>query len=869
MMRHYLTVKEQYKDAIILYRLGDFYEMFFEDAVAASATLDLTLTGRDCGLEERAPMCGVPYHAVDQYIAKLIASGFNVAICEQLNTPQEAAGGMVERGVIRVITAGTVIEDSMLDGQRNNYLACAYIENGNYALAWCDVSTGEFNTAKFDNEKEMEDLLVSIEPAEIIANEKGVDIVNSFDSVKFCKIVKAKTYFEWSFSLSSAKKILLDSFKVATLQSFGVEDDKFLICACGALMQYLCDTQKRSLYHITKISNVTIKSFMCIDANTRRNLEIAETLRDKRKKGSLLSVIDNCHTNMGSRNMRRWVEQPLQDCIEINRRLDAVEELYNNIQLRAELADILPTIRDIERLVSKIAYGSLMPKDCLAIAKSMSVLPHLKDALSCCKSELLKECCNSIDTLPELTQTLESAISDDAPNVLKDGGYIKDGFNKELDNYRNARKNGKIWIAELEAREREATGIKTLKVGFNRVFGYYIEVSTLNKDKVPYRFVRKQTLSNGERYITDELKNFEETVLNAEENATKLEQRIFITIKEELARVIPILQKNALCVAVCDTLNSFALASAKNRYCRPNISNDIKHIYIKDGRHPVVEELLAKNQFVANDTLLDNESNRTLVITGPNMAGKSTYMRQVALITLMAHIGCFVPAVSAEIALTDRIFTRVGASDDLAFGQSTFMVEMVEVATILRNATPNSLVILDEIGRGTSTYDGLSIAWAVMEYVSQNIKARTLFSTHYHELAELEGILNGVKNYKVLVRETNDGIVFLRKIARGGANKSFGIEVASIAGVPEQVISRAKEIAEHLEQNTANQDNSKVMSAFLQNSKKTQMTFFAPSYANEIVESIKSTDVDNLTPLQALSMLGDLKEKIKRKEKSR
>ena len=855
MMKFYLTLKEKYSDALLFFRLGDFYEMFFEDAKIASKELDLTLTGRDCGLEERAPMCGVPFHAADGYIAKLVQKGYKVAICEQLTEPEQ--GKLVERDVVRVVTPGTVIEDNILDDKKNNYLACIFACDKCYALSWIDVSTGEFNTfqSEYSDFSSIEDVLATFSPTEIIANEYAAEQAKDLSSIRVGRLPKFQKYYEWAFDYDTARNALLKQFGLTTLSKFEFEDKKYAVCAAGALMNYVNDTQKRSLAHISSIRYVQNNKYLIMDNNCRRNLEICENTRDSSKKATLLWVLDKTRTNMGARNLRRWLEQPLRDSKAINARLDSVEEFVGNTRMRTNLYEMLADIRDIERLTSKVAYGNPTPKDLLALGLSLKALPPVKQLLSNAKSSMLCEIRDNIYLLEDTAQKLVDAIDDNPPALMKDGGYIKEGYCKELDELRHAGSLGKQWLANLETQEKESTGIKNLKVGYNKVFGYYIEVSKTNVDKVPYRYQRKQTLTTGERYITQELKEIEEKLLGAKENALEIESRIFEELKLDLLKVIAQLQSTSKAIAYCDSLLSLAVVAISNNYVKPTINDTIEGITIKSGRHPVVESLMKNNEFVPNDTELDCCQNRTMIITGPNMSGKSTYMRQVALITLMAHVGSFVPAKSASISITDRIFTRIGASDDLAYGQSTFMVEMVEVATILQNATFRSLLILDEIGRGTSTFDGMSIARAVLEDVNNRIRCKTLFSTHYHELTEMEDCLDGVKNFKILASEVDKGVVFLHKIARGGTNKSFGIEVAKYAGIPQNVIKRAKEISKLLESNP------------LTTQKKTQIddnNLFEMSKDAELKDVISKIDIENITPMQAICKLAELIEIAKR-----
>ncbi len=851
MMKYYLSVKENYKDAILLFRLGDFYEMFFDDAKLASELLDLTLTGRDCGLEQRAPMCGVPYHAVDGYISKLISKGYKVAICEQLTSPEESKG-MLERDVIRVITPGTVIEDDILDDKKNNYLVSVAVCKNTFALAWADVSTGEFSTLEKEltDFSSIEDALITVNPAEIICNSATLALADTVSQMRLSKLPKFQNYNEWSFELSNAEKSLKEQFGVASLDMFEIKDKKACIMASGALCTYLKETQKRALSHISGLRYVRNERYMVLDSTARRNLEITVNARDGSTRATLLKVMDKTRTSMGARQLRRWLEQPLRDEKEINNRLDAVEELINASRIRSNLDGLIGCVKDLERLCTKLVYGNPSPRDFISIKQSLEVIPQLKKTLAQCKNPLLLSLESRMSELESEYNMLSDMLDDNPPAMTKDGGFIREGYSEELDGYRNANKDGKSWLAKLENDEKEATGIKNLKVGYNKVFGYYIEVSKGNVDKVPFRYVRKQTLTTGERYITEELKNIEDKILGAVEKSIKLELAMFESIKLQMLKVIPMLQSTARAVAICDTLLSFAKLSAANNYCKPVINDSIEGISIKDGRHPVVEALMKADEFVPNDTELDCYQNRTMIITGPNMAGKSTYMRQVALITFMAHVGCFVPAKSAQIAITDRIFTRIGASDDLAYGQSTFMVEMVEVATILQNATMRSLLILDEIGRGTSTFDGLSIAKAVLEDVTSRIRCKTLFSTHFHELTSLEGSLKGAVNYKIVAAEKDKGIIFLHKIMRGGTNKSFGIEVAKLAGLPQKVIARAKAVSKELESDA---HKSKIAK-----SEERVPDMVDMMQQNEILEELRRLDVNNMSPIQALTTLSEL-----------
>ena len=873
MMKHYLEIKEKYKDSVIFYRLGDFYEMFFEDAIQVSKELDLTLTGRDCGLEERAPMCGIPFHAADTYISKLIEKGYKVAICEQLTEPKP--GKMVERDVIRVITPGTVVDETMLENNKNNYIMSLGIFSKNenkenislgdiigIGVAYCDISTGEFVLEELTgtNEKifkDLNDLIVRVMPAEIVVNEKSKDILNLTQVIKSKLVSYIGNLSEQDFEENFAILHLNSQFGKDYLENLEKNRGKFAVRTAGALVKYLNDTQKRGLSHINQIQYAEESAVMQLDINTRRNLELTETIRDRKKKGSLLHILDNTSTCMGSRLFRTWLMNPAQDDREINARLDAIEEIISNIILREELHNKLKNITDIERIAGRIAYGNFNPKDALSLKIACLQLPSIKRIISNFSSSKFINYKEKFDSLEDLYELLENAISENAPALTREGGIIKESFNSDLDKYRNAGKEASNWLAELEVKERELTGIKNLKIGFNRVFGYYIEVNKSQINNVPYRYQRKQTIANNERYITEDLKIIEEKVMGASEQALKLEISIFEDIRNILLENLKRIQKTAKILAELDCLLSGAIVSVKNNYCKPKISKKIKHIKIVGGRHPVVESLL-KDSFVANDTYLNNDTDKSMIITGPNMAGKSTYMRQVAIIVLMAHIGLYVPATSAEICITDKIFTRIGASDDVSFGQSTFMVEMTEVAYILNNATSSSLAILDEIGRGTSTFDGLSIAWAVMEYISKNMEMKTLFSTHYHELTELEGVLEGVKNYRVTVKEFNDEVIFLRKVVRGGANKSFGIAVAKLAELPNEVIKRAKVISENLEKADINHQIAKQNLSNNENYEEVQRT------NSKVVGILKDIDINKLTPLSAFEILADLIEKVKK-----
>lgn len=851
-MVHYLELKEKYNDCVIFYRLGDFYELFFEDAEEISKVLDLTLTGKNCGLDERAPMCGVPYHSADAYIAKLVAKGYKVAICEQLTEPKK--GQIVERDVVKVVTAGTLTEESMLDKDRNNYILCLYYANDKLSVTYSDILTGEFHLYSFDKEIEtnFSNLFTRLSPSQVIGNKAGKIFYNNLALQTLGTMPKFEEYYEFAFNFPKCKENILKQFGENALSVFELKKENDII-SIGALLEYLFETQKRSIRNINKIISHKKDNFLNIDINTRRNLEIVEAIRDKRRYGSLLWLLDKTKTPMGARLFRTYLDEPLKDSAKINARLDGVEEFSKNLIMRDKVKDALKNIRDIERISGKIGYGNVMPKDLLALKDSLSELPKLREALSSAKEKSLLNLSEEIVDFSKIHTLLSNAISDTPPAVLRDGGYIKAGFNDELDELRNFKKNSTDAVLELERREREKTGLKNLKIRFNNVFGYYIEVLKSQAELVPLRYQRTQTLTNAERYTTNELKELEEKVLSADENSIKLEEKIYKALIDYLANYISHFQTVSKVVAEIDCLLSLAECAVKYNYVRPTINKNVKAIKIVGGRHPVVEQFVKNGNFIANDALLDNGENLMSIITGPNMAGKSTYMRQVALITFMAHIGSFVPAESAEITITDRIFTRVGASDDLAFGQSTFMVEMSEVALILSNATEKSLVVLDEIGRGTSTFDGLSIAWAVVEYIAKNVKCKTLFATHYHELSELEGVIEGVKNYKITVKEIGDSVVFLRKIVRGHANKSFGVEVAKIAGVPERVIDRAKEISENLERVNKRLD----LDIFSEDEER-QRAEKNNKLGQKILSILKDVDMNRMTPMESFEVLNDL-----------
>ena len=871
MMQKYLETKEEYKDCILFYRLGDFYEMFFEDAKTVSRELELTLTGKNCGLDERAPMCGVPHHAVESYLNKLISKGYKVAICEQVEEPK-LAKGLVKREVTRIVTPGTNLDIQALEESRNNYLICVIYIEDRFSLAACDVTTGEFCVTEMDSPRKLLDEVYKYEPAELICNDafllSGIDI----EDLKYKLNLAVYSLEAWYFDDELCARKLNEHFGIDSLSCFDLNPGDCRVISAGALLCYLYETQKNSLRQIRTIRNYNVSEYMILDSATRRNLELTETIRDKLKRGSLLGVLDRTKTAMGGRALRSFVEQPLIDRGRINGRLDAVEELQKKVITREEIREYLNPVYDLERLMSRVIYKSANPRDILALGQSLKMLGPVKTQLKDFNSEVLKRLYNDLDTLDDLRDLIEQAISDEPPLQIKEGGIIREGYNETVDSLRNAKKEGKSWLASLESKDRERTGIKNLKIKYNRVFGYYFEVTNSFKDMVPDDYIRKQTLANAERYTTDELKELEDTILNSEEKLFSLEYDLFCEIRDTLADNIDRILKTAGVIAELDVYASLAYVAEKNHYCRPKV-NERGVIDISKGRHPVVEQMMNSGMFINNDTHLDNGKNRISIITGPNMAGKSTYMRQAALIVLMAQIGSFVPAESANIGIVDRIFTRVGASDDLASGQSTFMVEMAEVANILRNATSNSLLILDEIGRGTSTFDGLSIAWAVVEYISNPklLGAKTLFATHYHELTELEGKLDSVNNYCIAVKEQGDNIVFLRKIVRGGADKSYGIQVAKLAGVPDFVIDRAKEIVDELSDNdiTVNvksiaekKEEKKSRVKRLDEVDLNQMSLFDTVTDDDIVNELKGLDLNNMTPMDALNTLSRLQNRL-------
>ena len=863
MMQKYLETKEEYKDCILFYRLGDFYEMFFEDALIAARELEITLTGKDCGLPERAPMAGIPHHAAEVYAEKLIEKGYKVAICEQLEDPKEAKG-IVKRGVIRILTPGTIVESNLLEEKKNNYIMSICKSGIYFGISVCDISTGEFYSSEIKGENNFALLLDEIArfaPSEIIANSMMFECQEEMDKIRerfsiYMSRFSDKFFTDEVGNLALDYNILENKREVTNLK-----ERPLAVKSINALLEYLNETQMTSLEHINTIKIYNLSKYMALDINARRNLEITEKMRDKSKKGTLLWVLDKTSTSMGGRLLRRWLNDPLLEVKDIQERLDAVKELKDNMMLRGEITDTLKKVYDIERLAGKMTYGNANARDMITLKNSLERLPEVKNVLAMCQSHKLKELYENLDELKDVFALIEKSIVEDPPMTIKDGGIIKLGYDSEIDTLKRASTEGKTWLAKLEADEKEKTGIKTLKVGYNKVFGYYIEVSKSFVSQVPERFIRKQTLTTGERYITEELKTIENQILGAEEKVVNLEYNAFVEIRTEIAKNIKRLQKTANVISTLDVLSSFAQVAEDMNYCMPVVKDD-GVINIKEGRHPVIEKMIGSGNFVPNDTYLDKNGDRLAIITGPNMAGKSTYMRQVALITLMAQVGSFVPATEAQIGVVDKIFTRVGASDDLSMGQSTFMVEMMEVATILKEATENSLVILDEIGRGTSTYDGLSIAWAVAEYIANKEKcgAKTLFATHYHELIELADKQEGIKNYSIAVKEKGEDIIFLRKIVEGGTDESYGIHVARLAGVPKVVTKRADEILTSLERKSMlsgkkqEKESKKVVEG--------QFDMFNFKLA-EIAHEIDKIDLNELTPIDALNTLVKIKEKMK------
>ena len=874
MMQQYMETKKEYKDCILFYRLGDFYEMFFDDALTASRELEITLTGKNCGLEERAPMCGIPYHAVDGYLNKLVSKGYKVAICEQVEDPKQAKG-IVKREVVRIVTPGTNLNTQALDETKNNYIMCIVYSADRYGLSVADVTTGDYLVTEIDSSTKLRDEIYKFMPSEIICNEafymSGMDL----DDMKNRIGITIYSLDAWYFDDAICERTLKEHFHVSSLEGLGLKDYDCGVIASGALLQYLLETQKNDLTHLSRLTGYVTGKYMLLDSSTRRNLELCETLREKQKRGSLLWALDKTRTAMGGRTLRKYVEQPLIDAESIDERLNSVEELKNNAICREEIREYLGAIYDLERLMSRVTYQSANPRDLIALKSSLAMLPPIHCILADMSTKGLCDIREQMDTLEDLCSLITEAIQEEPPLAMKEGGMIREGYSEEVDRLRNAKSDGKTWLAELEAKEREKTGIRTLKVKFNKVFGYYLEVTNSFKDQVPEYYTRRQTLANAERYTIPELKELEDTILGAEDKLYALEYQLYCEVRDKIAAEVVRIQKTAKAVAKLDVFASLAVVAERNNYVRPKINEKVV-IDIKNVRHPVVEKMIPNDMFIANDTYLDDKKNRIAIITGPNMAGKSTYMRQSALIVLMAQIGSFVPAKSANIGLVDRIFTRVGASDDLASGQSTFMVEMTEVANILRNATSKSLLILDEIGRGTSTFDGLSIAWAVVEHISNGklLGAKTLFATHYHELTELEGKISNVNNYCIAVKENGDDIVFLRKIVKGGVDKSYGIQVAKLAGVPDSVIARAKEIAEELSDSDIALRINEAASAETDPKPKAkaprydevdlaQFSLFDTVKDDDVLEELKEMDVAHMTPMDALNAIYRLQNKLK------
>ncbi len=873
MMRQYLEIKKDYKDCILFYRLGDFYEMFYDDAVCASKELELTLTGKNCGLEERAPMCGVPYHSVEGYLNKLVEKGYKVAICEQVEDPKHARG-IVHREVIRIVTPGTNTNMQALDESKNNYIMSVVYLNGRYGLSIADVTTGDYFVTEVESEQKLSDEINKFVPSEMICNEafymSGIDI----EEIRARLNVSISALDAWYFSDETACATLLSHFKVNSVEGLGLKDYPCGTAAAGALLKYLYETQKNTMEQMSAIHPYTTGMFMVIDSATRRNLELVETMREKQKRGSLLWVLDKTKTAMGARTLRSYVEQPLIERTQIECRYDAIEELNSRLIDREELREYLRPIHDLERLITRVTYQTANPRDLLALSSSLKMIAPIKHLLMDFHSRLLQQIQEEMDALEDISALVDASIEEEAPISVREGGILKNGFKDDIDKLREARTNGKSWLAEIEQKEREETGIKNLKIKHNKVFGYYLEVTNSYKNLVPAHYVRRQTLANAERYITPRLKELEDMILGAEDKLVALEYEYFCEIRKTIADQVVRIQRTAKAVAALDVFASLAAVAEENHYCRPSI-NENGVLDIREGRHPVVEKMIPHDMFITNDTYLDNARSRISIITGPNMAGKSTYMRQTALIVMMAQMGSFVPAKSADIGLVDRVFTRVGASDDLASGQSTFMVEMNEVANILRSATDRSLLILDEIGRGTSTFDGLSIAWAVVEHISNPklLGAKTLFATHYHELTELEGKLDNVNNYCIAVKEKGDDIVFLRKIVKGGADKSYGIQVAKLAGVPDSVITRAKEIVEELSANDITElvKNLSVKKSCAKPKKAArldtvdmeQISLFDTVKDDTIIEELRELNISAMTPLDALNKLNELQSKVK------
>ena len=864
MMQQYLDIKNQYKDCIMFYRVGDFYEMFFDDALTASKALEITLTGKDCGQEERAPMCGVPYHAYEVYANRLIEQGYKVAICEQVEDPKQAKG-LVKRDVIQIITPGTNLSTQNLKEGQNNYIMSIYAFDDAYGIAIADITTGEARTCQVTSREKCKDEINKYQPSEIICNETLLCQDWDWEYYRERLHITISAIDDWHFQEDQATTCLLKHFRVQSLEALGIKDQSLTVIASGALMEYLIETQKSSLEHMNRLELYAVDDYMILDSSTRRNLELTETLRDKEKRGSLLWVLDKTKTAMGARLLRTYIEQPLIRKERIEERLDAIEQLNREAINREELREYLNPIYDLERLMTRISLKTANPRDLISFKTSLSYLPYIRQLLAGYPSGLLHQIYENLDGLEDIHQLLEDSIIENPPLQIKEGGIIKDGYLEHIDELKHAKTDGKQWLAELETKEREASGIKNLKIKYNKVFGYYFDVTNSYKELVPEHFIRKQTLANSERYTTEELDKLADTILGSEDKLCELEYETFCDIREKISGEIKRVQRTAHAVAMLDVMASLAYVTEQNHYIRP-VMNEEGRLKIQGGRHPVVEKMIPNDLFIRNDTGLDINENRIAIITGPNMAGKSTYMRQTALIVLLAQMGCYVPAEQADIGIVDRIFTRVGASDDLASGQSTFMVEMSEVANILRNATVNSLLILDEIGRGTSTYDGLSIAWSVVEYISNfhRLGAKTLFATHYHELTELEGQLPGVHNYCIAVKEQGDDIVFLRKIMRGGADRSYGIQVAKLAGLPQDVIERANEILSELldEHDLAGKGKKVTVAKPKKKEEPKQLSFFANPMEQEVVAEIQSLDLSNMTPMKALVYLSELQEKL-------
>lgn len=876
MMTQYLQIHEEVPDALLFFRLGDFYEMFFDDAIKASRELEIALTGRDCGLEERAPMCGVPYHAAQNYITRLVEKGYKVAICEQVEDPKEAKG-IVKREIVRVISPGTISEGKLLQSKKNNYLMTLYLENNCLGIASLDVSTGDFYVTQIEGKtkeqwmSQLADEIGRLLPAEVILNPTLFKDIQALGLIENTFGILASLYPEKYFNIKNGCKRIIEQFNVYALGALDLEKREHAIAAAGGLLAYLDATQKRALIHIKTIKYYNSRDYMVLDLSTRRNLELTQTLRTLEKKGSLLGVLDKTVTAMGGRTLRRWLEAPLLSKESILERQGCVESFYHNSPRLPELKTILTKVYDLERLCAKLSFGTINPKDLLALKQSLGALPLVKDFLDMMESEKLHYLFDGDDLLIDIWKHIDKSIDDDAPMVLKDGHVIKIGFHQEIDEFREATDKGQDWIRDLECRERERTGIKNLKVKYNRIFGYFIEVTKSNFSQVPEDYIRKQTLANAERYFTPELKDMENKILGAQEGLLRCETQVFQEIRDNLLTEIPRIQKKAKEVAELDAIYSLAIVAQQNRYVCPEITDE-KTLKITNGRHPVVEDMIGTHHFIGNDCTLDDDEQRMLIITGPNMAGKSTFIRQVAIITLMAQIGSFVPADAANIGVVDRIFTRVGASDDLASGQSTFMVEMTEVANILKNATNKSLVILDEIGRGTSTFDGISIAWAVVEYLhnEDSVGAKTLFATHYHELTELESLKPGIKNYSIRLKDTPDGVIFLRKIIPGPADQSYGIEVAKLAGFPVGVTKRAREILGHLEsgEDTYRKELLVKEPPILSGGKGNQLNFFDVAKGMTVEEesalgTIRELKIDEMSPIEVMIVIDQLRKKLR------